>query len=439
MSFSCLKDGKKIYSFQYTPAQWLELRAQRSQLDLEMPCCGVPAILKTSSLGTQFFAHKSKQDQNCHASDGESAEHIFAKYLVSKALYEEKWQVETEKRGQTEDGKGWIADIYANRADISKGMVVEVQWSAQSYEQTVYRQSLYDQSNIRCVWLFRNGRQRKSTNALTGHYAQRTKALPVFTLTKAEDKSFRVHNIYIQPNDDEAPVAISMELKDFVKCLFSKGLEFIPKGDCSEYLSLTLMKNQCCYCKKDIVVVGRVNHYKLNYGQKIALLPDATGRCVSRDCRELINYVFRPIYNFGEVKLRKNKTKKEVYIANACIHCDSAMGSLIEDVYFENYEHIETGSLLVEKDFDHETGHWFLKRDRIDNVNYELSDELIKPDIPDEVKKRFNIRYQWMRDFDDVAKEHLTTLTQDIKVETDLDILNAKIEHYFPKKHKQKF
>ena len=28
MSFSCLKDGKKIYSFQYTPAQWLELRAQ---------------------------------------------------------------------------------------------------------------------------------------------------------------------------------------------------------------------------------------------------------------------------------------------------------------------------------------------------------------------------------------------------------------------------
>lgn len=68
-----------------------------------------------------------------------------------------------------------------------------------------------------------------------------------------------------------------------------------------------------------------------------------------------------------------------------------------------------------------------------------MSDELIKPDIPDEVKKRFNIRYQWMRDFDDVAKEHLTTLTQDIKVETDLDILNAKIEHYFPKKHKQKF
>ena len=318
-------------------------------------------------------------------------------------------------------------------------MVVEVQWSAQSYEKTVYRQSLYDQSNVRCVWLFRNGRQRKATNALTGHYAQRTKALPVFTLTKADDKSFCVHNIYIQPNDDEAPVAISMELTDFVRCLFSKGLEFIPKGDCSEYLSLTLMKNQCCYCKKDIVVVGRVNHYKLNYGQKIPLLHDATVRCVSRDCRELINHVFRPIYNFGEVKLRKNKTKKDVYIANACIPCASAMGSLIEDDYFENYGHIETGSLLIKKDFDHETGHWFLKKDRIDDVNYELSGELIKPVIPDEVKKRFDIRYQWMRDFDDVAKEHLTTLTQDIKVETDLDILNAKIEHYFPKKHTQKF
>ena len=143
MSFSCLKNGEKIYSFQYTSAQWLELKAQRSQLNLKMPCCGASAILKTSSLGTQFFAHKSKQDQNCHVSEGESIEHIFAKYLVSKALYEEGWQVETEKRGQTEDGKCWIADIYARHSDISKGMVVEVQWSAQSYEKTVYRQSLY--------------------------------------------------------------------------------------------------------------------------------------------------------------------------------------------------------------------------------------------------------------------------------------------------------
>lgn len=432
MSFSCLQDGEKIYSFQYTAAQWLELKAQRNWLNLRMPCCGASAILKTSSLGTQFFAHKSKQDQNCHASDGESAEHIFAKYLVSKALYEEGWQVETEKRGQTDDGQLWVADIYAEHTEVSKGMVVEIQWSAQSYEQTAYRQSLYEKSNLRCVWLLRNGRQRKAADALTGHYAQRTKFLPVFTLIKAEDKSFRVHNIYIQPNGNEAPQAISMELTDFIKCLFSKGLEFTPRGDCSEHLSLTLMKNQCCYCKKDIVVVGRVNHYKLHYGQKISLLHNATVRCVSRDCRELINHVFRPLYNFAEVKLRKNKTTKALYIANACIYCDSAMGSLMEDIGFGKYEHLETSSLLIEEDFDNETGQWFLKRNRIDIVRYEVTDQLLKPDISVVLQNRFDIRYQWKRDFESVAEEHLATLIEDIKIETDLDILNAKIERYFP-------
>jgi competence protein CoiA len=53
-----------------------------------MACCGNQAILKTSKLGTQFFAHKSKPETNDCSNGGETPEHIHIKYLVSKKLFE---------------------------------------------------------------------------------------------------------------------------------------------------------------------------------------------------------------------------------------------------------------------------------------------------------------------------------------------------------------
>ena len=49
-----------------------------------MVCCGSQATLKTSKLGTQFFAHKMKpKDSNC-STGGETAEHIHIKYSQFK-------------------------------------------------------------------------------------------------------------------------------------------------------------------------------------------------------------------------------------------------------------------------------------------------------------------------------------------------------------------
>lgn len=91
------------------------LKAQAKEHDLTMPCCGLPAIIKTSVLGTQFFAHKSKIPVDCNGSVGESSEHQSAKYLVSRTLYEMGWHVEVEKSGQTDAGDVWIADIFAQK------------------------------------------------------------------------------------------------------------------------------------------------------------------------------------------------------------------------------------------------------------------------------------------------------------------------------------
>ena len=98
MAFSCVKNDKTIYSFEYGLADWIALKEDKDST-FKMTCCGSRAILKTSKLGTQFFAHKVKPKTNDCSTGGETPEHIHIKYLVSKKLFECGWSVEVEKRG----------------------------------------------------------------------------------------------------------------------------------------------------------------------------------------------------------------------------------------------------------------------------------------------------------------------------------------------------
>jgi len=114
MAFDCIKNDEKIYSFVYSLKDWITLKEDKAS-SFNMTCCGNQAILKTSKLGTQFFAHKVKpKDSNC-STGGESAEHIHVKYLVMKELDRNDWNVEVEKRGFTPNGEDWIADICAEK------------------------------------------------------------------------------------------------------------------------------------------------------------------------------------------------------------------------------------------------------------------------------------------------------------------------------------
>ncbi|MGI9341020.1 MAG: hypothetical protein ACR2PP_10345, partial [Psychrobacter sp.] len=63
MAFSCVKNDKTIYSFEYGLADWIALKEDKDST-FKMTCCGSRAILKTSKLGTQFFAHKVKPKTN---------------------------------------------------------------------------------------------------------------------------------------------------------------------------------------------------------------------------------------------------------------------------------------------------------------------------------------------------------------------------------------
>ncbi|MCY0854067.1 competence protein CoiA family protein [Cupriavidus sp. D39] len=117
---------------------------------LRMACCDRGVILKTSKLGTRFFAHAKRGD--C-ATAPESEHHLALKAMAARVIESCGWHVETEVRGTTPGGIPWIADLLATRGRAK--VAVEVQWSSQTNEETLSRQTRYAASGVRGLWMLR--------------------------------------------------------------------------------------------------------------------------------------------------------------------------------------------------------------------------------------------------------------------------------------------
>ena len=142
------KQGEEdILAFLYDRSAWTALKTQRKVLNLKMPCCGSPAIPKTSQRGTIFFAHAVKHD--CFT-ETESQEHLFLKTLAALAASELGWDVKTEWRGSTPTGETWVADVYCVRGKTQ--VAFEIQMSRQPLPELLKRQARYKESGIRAAW-----------------------------------------------------------------------------------------------------------------------------------------------------------------------------------------------------------------------------------------------------------------------------------------------
>ena len=330
MAFDCVKNDEQIYSFVYSLKDWIALKEDKTS-SFNMACCGNQAILKTSKLGTQFFAHKVKpKDVSC-SNGGETPEHMDIKYLVMKELDQNGWDVEVEKRGVTPDGEEWIADIYAEKGKVK--IAIEVQWSPQTFIETRRRQEKYAQSGVRCAWLLRSGSMRE-TNAITGDYAYSTKDLPVFSVYKnktQDGQNYMVYNVNKLDSDSSqynhrSFKAITLPLEGFIKKLMSQALVFIP---CERFTStnfmlrynpivemyLGLSKGFCTVCGHFSKIVSEVR-FKKNYKTHAKKVKN----CSTKEIK-IINIYFAKRYLFAPIKQVRSQILNKSYIVNSCFEC----------------------------------------------------------------------------------------------------------------------
>lgn len=345
MAFICIKNNEKIYSFVYSLKDWIALKEDKGS-SFNMACCGNQAILKTSKLGTQFFAHKVKpKDSNC-LTGGETAEHMHIKYLVMKELDRNNWDVEVEKRGVTPSGEQWIADIYAEKGKAK--IAIEVQWSPQTFIETRRRQEKYAQSGVRCAWLLRSCSV-KDTNAITGDYAYSTKDIPIFSIyrNKTQDKqAYMIYNVNKLDSNSSwynhrSFKPIMLPLNDFIKRLVSQGLVFIPyerftstrfrlKRSSIIEIFMGLDKHFCTKCGHSNKIVARA-YFKENYKTRSKKIKD----CSAKEIR-IINTYFAKKYMFAPIKKVRSEILNKSFIVNSCIECGFVIDRDGERAAFSN-------------------------------------------------------------------------------------------------------
>jgi hypothetical protein len=152
MPLRCLgPDGQSIQAFDVTVAEWSALRRENGRLrQLRMPCCDAPVVMKTSTRGLKFFAHKSRGP--CRTAP-ETETHLALKTLAAQAARRAGWKCSTEASGSSPTGETWTADVLACKGAAK--VAIEIQWSPQTNEESLYRHERYRQSDVRCLWLFR--------------------------------------------------------------------------------------------------------------------------------------------------------------------------------------------------------------------------------------------------------------------------------------------
>ncbi|RQR65646.1 hypothetical protein DIE18_04140 [Burkholderia sp. Bp9125] len=170
MPLKCLSPDGPVHAFDYSREQFELLRLKHnSQRHLSFKCCAGQVGLRVSSTGFQHFYHVKRG--GCRY-EGESLEHLQAKAAIAQAARQAGWSVEIE--AEDEQGR-WQADVLLSRGRVR--LAFEVQWSAQTWAETLLRQQRYADSEVRGLWLFRRPTYEPSEKT------------PAFQLRKADTPS----------------------------------------------------------------------------------------------------------------------------------------------------------------------------------------------------------------------------------------------------------
>lgn len=304
--------------------QWQRLRSdvKAKRLMLRMPCCQAAAFPRESKLGTRHFYHKPGVE--CDAK-GETLEHLLAKAHVAIGARDAGYEVDTEASGD-----GWRADVLAKKGQAR--VAFEIQWSAQSLEDTVYRQERYAAAGVRCAWLFRKLPPKTVP----------TRDLPMFQLNFERR---------------ELPTAAGLPLRQFTAALLGGQFKFCASARAMDRQPMTIQffNYKCWRCHKSCHAYRVTNHVRglvTQHGNTIADLDDAF--------REPIEYcpqVLEAVRQFqraaegsqirlGQIKRRYSGTREQSDMSQGCPACDI----LFSDFYLQSEPDSFTAPVVAELD-----------------------------------------------------------------------------------------
>ncbi|NOS98923.1 MAG: hypothetical protein HOP25_10690 [Methylotenera sp.] len=311
--------GTDVFSFQFDEEAWSALQVENKSLHhLRMQCCYANVVLKTSKLGTKFFAHSKRGE--C-TSAPETAEHLLAKQHIIEAIQSVGWEAMPEQRGKTPDGEDWIADVLALRNNNK--VAFEVQWSPQTIEETERRQSKYNESSVRGLWFFRRSELPVSKN------------LPAFGLKFDErSHSFNVlfPDVCFYPTQQKGNLKVSffermIPLKQFISGALSRKLEFAPSLNKSLRVNVYSAPCVCSSCGKEINVITSIS---FNASILLKNHPDFCIPILAFDNPEGL-FILGKILptekltnnKIAIVKHRDYKERERKYLSNGCSYCDA--------------------------------------------------------------------------------------------------------------------
>lgn len=301
MPLRAVSDTGNIHAFEFDATRWAELKRGYSSMGLHIPCCGAPAIPKTSTRGNFFFAHARIGE--CTTAP-ESAEHLYCKQLVAQAAQSAGWTVTTERPGVSPSGEEWIADVFCEKGTAK--IALEIQISPQSDEEAARRQLRYKASGVRGAWFY-GAKARKGTVVFD-------KSTPAFGLGPVEV--------------GKAPMVRRFEvsLTEFVAALLGKRLVWtVPEY--SRPIQVEFFPDTCWACKKPNKQVfgyfeGEVEaddqygfHERAFTGASMSTALEELQEVVSNE--ELITAGLNPI---GQQDVIHGKPTKWPH-CNLCLHC----------------------------------------------------------------------------------------------------------------------
>ena len=319
MPLRCVgSDGEEL-AFVHDEVSWESLRLRNKQHDdLKLPCCNSPVSLKTSKLGTRFFAHKRRD--GC-TSGPETPEHILAKSIIAAAAMDAGWQVRPEERYLDKDGT-CIVDVSCRKPESSRGLAFEIQWSRQKPDVTKARTQRYERHGLRSLWLMRQT------------------DVPVSRSTPA---------VILQPSGVGFDVVIpdpwgsisnprrsSIPLAAFVRGVLDGKFSFGLASGGSVPIEVMGMETPCWSCGRAAMVIKEVmlrtdrlpgGYPSIGFG--IRNLGDT-----SEPFRSKILDAVREAMPNVPLGIRHSKTRGDRYLANSCPGC----GALFGDFYMHELD-----------------------------------------------------------------------------------------------------